>query len=120
MLYFAYGSNLNKLQMKKRCQDSVPIIRAKLKGYKLIFNRHADVVECENGIVYGAIYEVSGNDIKHLDKYEGFPRYYTRKDITVEDDDGKNYECFVYVMTKTGTLLPDKLYYDVIKQGYKD
>ena len=35
MLYFAYGSNLNHFQMKRRCKDSIFIKKFELKGYKL-------------------------------------------------------------------------------------
>ena len=37
MLYFAYGSNLNLFQMKRRCKDSVFLKKYELKGYKLNF-----------------------------------------------------------------------------------
>ena len=35
MLYFAYGSNLNLFQMKRRCKDSVFLKKYELKGYRL-------------------------------------------------------------------------------------
>ena len=37
MLYFAFGSNLNQKQMKKRCKDSKYIGCYSLKNYKLVF-----------------------------------------------------------------------------------
>ena len=46
MLYFAYGSNLNHFQMKRRCKDSIFLKRYELKGYKLNFRskyRAADI-----------------------------------------------------------------------------
>ena len=46
MLYFAYGSNLNHIQMKRRCKDSIFIKKFELKGYKLNFRskyRAADI-----------------------------------------------------------------------------
>ena len=33
MLYFAYGSNLNHFQMKRRCKDSKYLKKINLKGY---------------------------------------------------------------------------------------
>ena len=38
MLYFAFGSNLNQKQMKKRCKDSKYIGCYSLKNYKLVIN----------------------------------------------------------------------------------
>ena len=46
MLYFAYGSNLNHFQMKRRCKDSIFLKKYELKGYKLNFRgkyRSADI-----------------------------------------------------------------------------
>ena len=46
MLYFAYGSNLNHFQMKKRCKDSKFIKKFILKNFKLTFRsfyRAADI-----------------------------------------------------------------------------
>ena len=37
MLYFAFGSNLHKKQMKRRCKDSKYIGCYTLKNYKLSF-----------------------------------------------------------------------------------
>ena len=37
MLYFAYGSNLNHFQMKRRCKDSFFLKKYELKGYRLNF-----------------------------------------------------------------------------------
>ena len=120
MLYFAYGSNLNLIQMKKRCSDSIPVAKVKLKDYKLVFNRVADIEESEEDIVYGAIYKVSDRDIKKLDIYEGYPRLYDRIDVEVEDDEGKTYAAFVYVMVVKGRGHPADSYYKIIKQDFKD
>ena len=81
MLYFAFGSNLYKKQMKRRCKDSKYICCHKLKNYKLVF-RHfflgggvADVERKKNSTVLGAIYEISKQDEKKLDVYEDFPNH---------------------------------------------
>ena len=51
MLYFAYGSNLNHKQMKKRCKDSIFIKLINLKDYTLTFRskyRAADIDKKKN------------------------------------------------------------------------
>ena len=119
MLYFAYGSNLNHFQMKRRCKDSIYLKKIKLKNFKLTFRskyRAADIEPKKNSIVPGAIFEISKNDEKKLDVYEDFPIlykkyyfYYYRKKI------------MTYVMAKKTTFrYPTKKYLDTIKQGYKD
>ena len=54
MLYFAYGSNLNHFQMKRRCKDSKYLKKINLKGYKLNFRskyRAADIEKKNNSVV---------------------------------------------------------------------
>ena len=120
MYYFAYGSNLHREQMQERCPDSEPVAKAKLEGYRLCFNRVADIVEDEGSMVWGAIYTVSQGDIKSLDRYEGYPRFYDKLDVEVEDDQGKVYLAFVYVMTSKGCQEPSDSYYRIIEEGYRD
>ena len=46
MLYFAYGSNLNHFQMKRRCKDSIFLKKINLRDFKLTFRskyRAADI-----------------------------------------------------------------------------
>ena len=81
MLYFAYGSNLNHLQMKRRCKDSCFIKSMSLKGYVLTFRSKygaADIERKKKSKVLGALYEISGSDEKQLDIYEDYPIVYKK------------------------------------------
>ena len=67
MLYFAYGSNLNHFQMKRRCKDSI-YKKINLKNFCLTFRskyRAADI-EPKNSIVPGGLFEISKSDEKKL------------------------------------------------------
>ena len=119
MLYFAYGSNLNLFQMKRRCKDSVFIKKYELKGYRLNFRskyRAADIEKSKNSLVPGALFEISKSDEKKLDVYEDFPIlykkhyfYYNRKKI------------MTYTMVqKTLFKFPTERYLNIVKRGYKD
>ena len=119
MLYFAYGSNLHHLQMKRRCKDSVFLKKLKLKNFRLTFRskyRAADIESKKNSIVQGALFEISKSDEKKLDVYEDYPILY------------KKYYFFYYgnkVMTytmcdKTPFKFPTDRYLNIVKKGYKD
>ena len=61
MLYFAYGSNLNHFQMKRRCKDSIFLKKINLKGYTLNFRskyRAADIEKKNISYVPGGLYEI--------------------------------------------------------------
>ena len=122
MLYFAFGSNLNQKQMKRRCRDSKYIGCYSLKNYKLVFRNYflgggvADVEKKKNSSVLGAIYKISKKDERELDIYEDFPKTYIKKYFRLL---GKKV-MFYYMPKKTKNVLPSKRYLNLIIQGYKD
>ena len=119
MLYFAYGSNLNLFQMKRRCKDSVFLKKYELKGYKLNFRskyRAADIEKSKNSLVPGALFEISKSDEKKLDVYEDFPILYKKLYFSYY-----NKTVMTYIMVnKTEFRYPTERYLNVVKQGYKD
>ena len=117
MLYFAYGSNLHHLQMKRRCKDSIFLKKINLKDFRLTFrNMYADIEPKKNSIVQGALFKISKIDEKKLDVYEDYPIVYKKYYFTYY---GK--KVMTYTMTKkTLFTYPTKRYLDIIKKGYKD
>ena len=119
MYYFAYGSNLNKKQMKKRCKDSVFVKKMVLKDYKLTFRSKygaADIDKKTKGKVYGALYQISKKDEKRLDIYEEYPKLYKKLYFKAN-----NKKIMLYIMCKkTKKMSPSTRYLNTIKQGYKD
>ena len=122
MLYFAFGSNLNQKQMKRRCKDSKYIGCYSLRNYKLVFRNFflgggvADVQKQKNSSVLGAIYKISKKDEKKLDEYEDFPKTYVKRYFKLL---GKKV-MFYYMPKKSKHILPSKRYLNLIIQGYKD
>ena len=117
MLYFAYGSNLHHLQMKRRCKDSIFIKKINLKDFRLTFrNMYADIEYKKNLIVTGALFEISKSDEKKLDMYEDYPIIYKKFYFV---NYGK--KVMTYTMTKkTSFTFPTERYLNIIKRGYKD
>ena len=119
MLYFAYGSNLNHFQMKRRCKDSVFLKKIKLTNFKLTFRskyRAADIEPKKNSIVPGALFEISKSDEKKLDVYEDYPALYKKYYFNYY---GK--KVMTYTMVKKSQFrFPTERYLNVVKKGYKD
>ena len=119
MLYFAYGSNLNLFQMKRRCKDSVFLKKYELKDYRLNFRskyRAADIEKSKNSLVPGALFEISKSDEKKLDVYEDYPILYKKLYFTYY-----NKTVMTYIMVnKTEFRYPTERYLNVVKRGYKD
>ena len=126
MYYFAYASNLNRKQVQERCPDSKPMFVATLPNYKLVFTGWsrqwrggvASIKSFRGEKVPGAIYEVTEECLRRLDKYEA---NYNRLKVTVFNEDGEPIEAIAYI--KSGQLEetpPSKEYVAVIQQGYRD
>ena len=119
MLYFAYGSNLNHKQMKKRCKDSRFIKKIILKNYVLTFRSKygaADIEKKNGKNVYGALYNISKSDERRLDIYEEYPTLYTKMYFK-----NNNKLIMTYLMgKKTKRTTPTFQYFGTIKQGYTD
>jgi len=119
MLYFAYGSNLHHLQMKRRCKDSIFLKKINLKDFKLTFrskHKAADIEHKKKSNVQGALFEISKSDEKKLDIYEDYPILYKKYYFTYY---GK--KVMTYTMAKkTAFTFPTERYLNIIKRGYKD
>ena len=119
MLYFAYGSNLNRYQMKKRCKYSRFIKKMIIKNYTLTFKTRygaADIEKNRGKKVYGGLYDISKYDEKKLDIYEEYPTLYKKMYFKYN-----NKIVMTYIMKKkTKISFPRVRYLNVIKQGYKD
>ena len=119
MLYFAYGSNLNHFQMKRRCKDSVFLKKINLTNFKLTFRskyRAADIEPKKNSIVPGALFEISRSDEKKLDVYEDYPTLYKKFYFYHY---GK--KVMTYTMANKSIFkFPTDRYLSIVKKGYKD
>ena len=91
MYYFAYGSNMDKEDLDKWCEENgyqkikfLSVLPAKLKGYKLTFNYFsirrkggaANIMESEGNCVYGLLIELTKHDLKTIRAKEGYPNIY--------------------------------------------
>lgn len=123
-IYGAYGSNINLQQMAYRCPNATPLTTGTLKGYELTFRRggYANIEPKDGARVPLLLWEISDKCEHSLDRYEGYPTFYTKQTVEVETDSGV-FETMVYVMTdesRGGYQLPRTEYYYGIRDGYMD
>lgn len=124
-LYIAYGSNLNKAQMKTRCPHARPVYTGLLSNWELFYagsktGNYATIRKCEGKAVPVAVWEIDGLDEYYLDIYEGYPDFYFKDTIRFMTNDGEK-EAMVYIMrldAKEG--IPTIHYEKTVRQGYKD
>lgn len=129
--YIAYGSNLNIWQMKMRCKTAKIIGTSVIENYMLMFKGsktgfYLTIEPKENEKVPVGIWEVTADDEIALDRYEGFPDFYYKKDMVLPVKNMKsgkisNLKAFVYIMHEDRQLgIPTERYFKTCADGYKD
>ena len=117
--YFAYGSNLHHLQMKRRCPKCKFIKKMILHNFNLKFRSKygaADIEKKNGKKVYGALYTISKVAEKKLDIYEEYPVLYKKMYFKYQRK-----KIMTYIMPKkTKFVPPTERYLNIIIQGYKD
>jgi gamma-glutamylcyclotransferase (GGCT)/AIG2-like uncharacterized protein YtfP len=123
--YLAYGSNLNVRQMQMRCPDAKPMGNTALADYQLLFagtsgSAVATIVPKAGSSVPAALWLISAEDEKSLDRYEGFPHFYRKEKVKVHFGKRK-LSVMVYVMNEGYSLgSPSTYYFRTILDGYRD
>ena len=121
--YVAYGSNMDERQMAARCPDSAFVGTGYVKGYELLFKgsqsgSYATIEPKAEGIVPVVIWSISRVDELRLDRYEGCPAFYYKKNIEVEMRERK-INGLVYIMHEDRKFgIPFLSYYEQMEKDY--
>ncbi|MCM1329615.1 MAG: gamma-glutamylcyclotransferase [Ruminococcus sp.] len=128
--YLAYGSNLNMAQMKFRCPTAKPVGTAVIENNVLTFRGSGSgyylTIEPKiGGKVPVGVWEVTAADEAALDRYEGYPRFYFKSEITLDvtplgGANPQKVKAFVYFMRDSGLGLPSDGYFQICLEGYED
>lgn len=127
-LYVAYGSNLNKQQMKGRCPDAKFVGTGVIENYELqfkgsLYGAHATIAPKEGASVPVGLWTIQSRDENRLDMYEGYRktgyRYYDKEQVRVNMTDGGSVIGMVYIMDQRMDFgQPTPGYYDTVREGY--
>ena len=129
--YLAYGSNLNVAQMRWRCPDARALGTATIEDYRLLFKgsktgSYLTIEAQEGALVPVAVWEVSEEDEKRLDRYEGFPTFYYKKELEltftgIKTGKKRKRKCFAYIMHEDRPIgIPSRSYVETCIEGYRD
>ena len=116
--YFAYGSNMDKYQIETRCPNVKKIGKGLIPNYRIDFTRKsikrncgvADILESQGDTIWGIIYNITDEDLISLDRFEGFPRYYTKKTI----------KCYQFVNPNPWGFIPKEPLQEYLEELYKN
>lgn len=128
--YLAYGSNLNVRQMRFRCPTALVVGRGVIKDYRLLFkgSKTGSFLTIEKAKGYEvpvAVWKVDEACEESLDRYEGYPSFYYKKEIEIDFKSIKkglphHSKAFVYIMHEERELgIPSRSYVEVCLEGYR-
>jgi gamma-glutamylcyclotransferase (GGCT)/AIG2-like uncharacterized protein YtfP len=118
--------------MKHRCPGCVVVGTTEIPGHRLLFKRsmtgsYATIEQDANWSVPAVVYKVSWQDEARLDRFEGCPRYYYKREflLRVTRLNGKKMRslqvCTAYIMRESRRLgRPDESYFRLLDEGYKE
>jgi len=123
----AYGSNLCWLRMVQRCPDMEVIGTTVIPGYRMLFKQSRTGAYCTieqdaNCCVPALIYRISAEDEARLDRCEGYPRYYYKREflLPVRTLQGrklrKRRNCIAYILHEDRLLgEPSEEYFSIVE-----
>lgn len=122
MKYIAYGSNMVSQQMAFRCPNATLLGTGHLDFARLEFYYHATVERSNQASdrVPVPVWEISNRDEQSLDRYEGYPKYYTKEMWPVHMDDGSEIQGMIYLMALKRSFPPEVYYYHAIADAYRE
>lgn len=129
--YIAYGSNLNIQQMQARCPRAQIVGTSEIEGYRLMFKGSMTgsylTIKPEDGCsVPVGVWEVTDADERALDRYEGFPNFYYKKEFVlpikgIRGGKARRRRAFVYIMHEDRPFgIPSCEYMRTCTRGYCD
>lgn len=128
--YLAYGSNLNVRQMRFRCPTALVVGKGVIKDYRLLFKgsktgSYLTIEKAKGYEVPVAVWKVDEACEESLDRYEGYPSFYYKKEIEIDFTSIKkglprHSKAFVYIMHEERELgIPSRGYVEVCLEGYR-
>lgn len=129
-IYLAYGSNMDLAQMKVRCPGARLLGAGRLEGWRLLFKGSRTgayaTIEREAGKhVPVLLWRVTAEDEKSLDRYEGFPDFYYKRQIQAVTVNAAGRDCgrtrgMAYVMHEERRFgLPQEWYAALLERAYE-
>lgn len=129
--YLAYGSNLNIRQMQYRCPTARVIGTALIPDYRLLFRgsktgAYLTIEPAKGHSVPVGVWEVGPLDERALDRYEGCPSFYYKKEMKLPIEGIRTgkvrlRDAFVYIMHEERPIsIPSTSYLTTCWIGYEN
>ncbi len=127
MRFFVYGDNLNPTQLKRRAPEHQFVCKGSLPDHTLQFCRWSSQWRCglasvgpsPGEQVWGIILEITDEDLKILDDFEGevVEGAFRHLPITVINEEGEKMLVMTHAATPIGKFKPKEHYLEWVIKG---
>jgi gamma-glutamylcyclotransferase (GGCT)/AIG2-like uncharacterized protein YtfP len=121
-LYFAYGSNMDRAAMARRCPAATALGPARLDGHTYRVNQdgYATIVAHGGRVVHGVLWRLKARDVTALDLYEAVAEgLYARATIRVGFGE-RTLKAITYVAARLLEGRPRPLYQEAVVRAADD
>lgn len=127
MQLFIYADNLNPTQLKRRAPEHKFVCKAHLPDHTIQFCRWSSQWRCglasiapsPGEQVWGAVFDITEEDLKILDEFEGEvpPGAYRHLQVTVVSEEGEKLLVTTHAATPIGKFKPKEHYLEWVTKG---
>ncbi len=129
MKFFVYADNLNPTQLKRRAPEYKFLYNAYLQDHTIHFSRWSNQWRCglatiapsQGERVWGVVLEVTEEDLKELDKFEGdLPEgSFRHLEVTIMKEDEEKELVTTHSAHAIGKFKPKDHYLDWVRAGVR-
>lgn len=122
MLHFAYGSNMSRPLMQRRCPEAREVGTGVLPGWRFVItvDGYASIVPWPAEFVYGVLWRLSPRDLAAVNAYESLDSgLYIRRMLPVRCD-RRQVRALVYVARQHALGRPRPGYMAVVEEAARE
>lgn len=117
--YLAYGMNTNLMGMAQRCPAAQSLGKVVLHNHKLKFRHFCDVEFVKGHSMECALWSITDACERSLDRLEGYPDFYLKKEVDVTWQNRKIKAMIYYMTDRYAPSFPSEHYFEMVLEGYK-
>ena len=106
-LYFAYGANMERAAMRRRCRAAVALGSAVLRGWRfVIVGGYGSLMPARGISVFGVVWRLTPRDLAALNAFESLDSGLYRRTMLTVELAGRRVRTLVYVGRQRGRRRP--------------
>jgi gamma-glutamylcyclotransferase (GGCT)/AIG2-like uncharacterized protein YtfP len=120
--YFAYGANMNRRAMAKRCPQAKPLGIAMIGGYRFVIGSggYASLARAPGHCVHGVLWRLTPRNLAALDAYESIDTGLYRRAVLPVRFGGRTSPALLYLGRRPGQGRPRRDYLQAVIAAARD